>query len=357
MIKRNAVLCGLLLIPATITALGFGQIVENSSKPSAKDAGRVLKLTEAWRITDKGGEFFFQFPNNLQVADDRTIFIADQKELLRFSPEGRFIKNIVRPGQGPGEIGEYFTYFLFGHDVFIQDMESQRFWRADFDGILQNQINLVSRDYRGFLGALPDGFLFLKTVWPPMSERTGKPMEVTHIVTFVSRDGLEQRDIGIFRPKDFLSPQSAMSLTAKITVLSPDLKLLYAFYGGDYMIEVVDIASGRTVRRFTRAYPRVRHVERDFEADFRKKYGSPKLEFEIDVKSLNPVGDHVWVETSTDDKAKGRLIDVFDRDGRFIDSFYLGAGKQLMAVREGYLFCQEKNEDETITIVKYRVDK
>ncbi len=31
-------------------------------------------------------------------------------------------------------------------------------------------------------------------------------------------------------------------------------------------------------------------------------------------------------------------------------------GRMLMAVREGFVFCQEKNEDETITIVKYKID-
>jgi len=75
------------------------------------------------------------------------------------------------------------------------------------------------------------------------------------------------------------------------------------------------------------------------------------------VKNLYPVGERLWVETSTDDKTKGRLIDVFDKDGRFLDSFYLGAGRTLMAVREDAVFCQQKNEDETITIVKYRIDK
>jgi len=28
-----------------------------------------------------------------------------------------------------------------------------------------------------------------------------------------------------------------------------------------------------------------------------------------------------------------------------------------MAVREDAVYCREKNEDETITIVKYRIDK
>jgi len=338
------------------TAAGRSQsVIENPAKPLAKDAGRVLKLAEVWRISDKSGEFYFKYPNQLQITDDGTVFVADEKELLRFSPDGRFVRNVFKPGQGPGEIGEYFSYFVRGQDLFIQDMNSMRFWRADSNGVFQEAINLANKDYRGLVGILPDGFLFLKTVWPPPSERTGKLMEIPHIVTMVAWDGSEKRDIATFRPKDFLAPQAATSMTAKIMALSPDGKVLYAFYGRDYVIEVVSLTTGAVIKRFSRAYPKVPHAEREWEAGFRKKYGNPKLTYEIDVSSLYPVGDRLWVETSTDDKLKGRLIDVFDGDGRFIDSFYLGPGRALMAAKEGFIFTQEKNQDETISIVKYRV--
>ena len=348
---------GVLPVLLAVTALAFGQVVENPAKAAAKNAGRILQLTEVWKIADDGGGFFFKHPNSLQVADDGSIFVADADQLLRFSPEGRFLKNLCKKGQGPGEIGRYFPYYIHGRDLFIRDMNSQRLWRADLDGVFQEQVNLKNKDYRGFLGVLPDGFLFLKTVWPPPSERTGKLMEIPHTVVLVARDGSERQDIATFKPRNFLFPQGAMGWDSSIIGPSPDAKLLYAYHGLDYLIEVVDMASGKIVKRFSRAYPKVPHIEPDWELDYRKKYGSPKREYETDIKDLYPVGDRLWVETSTDDKTKGRLIDVFDKDGRFLDSFYLGAGRTLMAVREEAVFCQQKNEDETITIVKYRIEK
>jgi hypothetical protein len=182
-------------------------------------------------------------------------------------------------------------------------------------------------------------------------------MEILHTVALVARDGSERRDIATFKPRRFLPPQGAMVWDSSIIVPSPDAMLLYAFNGRDYLIEVVDMATGAVVKRFNRAYPKVPYAERGWEPNFRKKYGAPKIEFEIDVNNLYPVGDRIWVETSTEDKTKGRLIDVFDKDGRFLDSFYLGAGRTLMAVRGDAVFCREKNEDETISIVKYRVEK
>ena len=98
------------------------------------------------------------------------------------------------------------------------------------------------------------------------------------------------------------------------------------------------------------------HDERRWEADFRKKNGSPKIEYETDIWGLYPAAHKIWVATSTVDKDKGRLIDVFDQDGRFVDSFYLGADRSLMAVSDDFILCQETNEDETVSIVKYRFD-
>jgi hypothetical protein len=332
-------------------------IVENPAKPLAKDAGRVLKLAEAWRITDDSGDFYFKYPRELKIADDGTIFLAEEEQFLKFSPDGRFLKDLYRKGQGPGEIGGYFYFHVSAAALFIEDMSSQRFWRADLDGVYQAQIELASKDYRGFIGVLPEGYLFLKTAWPPLGERTGKLMEILHTVVLVGWDGSEQRDLVTFRPKTYLAPNAGMSWDPDIIELSPDGKRLYAVHSRDYVIDVVDLPSGRISRRLSRAYGKVPHNEADHESEFRKRNGSPKKEFEADVDGLFPVGDGLWAATSTVDKVKGRLIDVFDRDGRFVDNFYLGAGRMLMAVQEGVVFCQEKNEEETITVVKYRIVK
>lgn len=76
-------------------------IIENPDKPLRKDAGRVLKLKEVWRITDEGGQFYFRYPEDLKISSDGHIFYADEKELLKFSPDGKFIKNLYKKGQGP----------------------------------------------------------------------------------------------------------------------------------------------------------------------------------------------------------------------------------------------------------------
>ena len=352
--KTNlAILTGLL----SACALGFGQIMENPAKPTALNAGRVLGLTELWRISDEGGEFYFKYPHYLEIAEDGSVFLADTEQFLKFSADGKFLANLYKKGQGPGEIGREFYYHLRGRDLFIQDLNSRRFWRADLDGRFQEPINVASKDNRGLVvGLFSDGFLFLKTSYPPPSERTGKLMEILYQVVLVGPDGSERREVATFRPKEFLGFNSGMSWDPSIMELSPDRTLLYAVHSRDYVVDVIDLASGAQVRSFKRNYPKVDHVDKEWEPDFGKRTGAPRIEFESDVVNLFPLEEGLWVVTSTEDKAKGRLIDVFDMDGRFVDSFYLGAGRTLMAVRPGFVICREQNEDETITIVKYKID-
>jgi hypothetical protein len=54
------------------------EIINNPKRPANADAGRILRLKEELRITDKGGDFFFQYPGKVKVAPDGSIFISDQ---------------------------------------------------------------------------------------------------------------------------------------------------------------------------------------------------------------------------------------------------------------------------------------
>lgn len=349
---KLTILAGLL----SVCALGFGQIMENPARPSAMNPGRIIGLSEVWRITDEGDDFYFRSPHNLQIAADGSIFIAEREEFLRFTSEGKFLKNLYKKGQGPGEIDDVFMYDIRGGDIYIQDVSSRRFWRADFNGVFQEQVVLKGPDPGVFIGIVPNGYLFKKMAWPPRSEWTGRLVDIPHIVSILAEDGLENKTVATFKTNAFLRPQAATNWDSSIKILSPDGNSLFAFFGRDYLVEAVDLTAAAAVKRFRRIYPRIPHIESSWETDLRKKYGFPKIEYETDIRGLYPTNGHVWVETSTEDKAKGRLIDVFDKGGRFIDSFYIGAGRMLMAVREGFVFCQEKNEDETITIVKYKID-
>ena len=337
----------------------FGQqLIENPETPLAKNAGRILKLQEVWRIGDDSGKFYFKYPSQLQIAADGSIFVADAGQFLKFSAEGKFQKNLYKKGEGPGEIQDSFTYYLQGGSIFIQDRNSHRLWRSDLNGHFLNQVDLPSKDYRGFLGVVQNGLIFLKTVWPQPAKQTGagKLIEIPTSPILVSLDGKSERVLYTFYPRTFLMAQGGRDWDNSILVPEREGDRIYAYHGRDYLIEVLSIARSQIILRFTRRYNKVPYVEKAWEPEFRKKFDAPKIEFESDITGLFPNGPQLWIETSTADLKNGKLIDVFDVQGRFIDSFYLGLGRTLLGARRDDIYVTEKKTDETIVILKYRIE-
>jgi hypothetical protein len=44
------------------------ELIKNPSIPDNPNSGRILRITEIFRISDKTDKFFFKFPNNLCVS-------------------------------------------------------------------------------------------------------------------------------------------------------------------------------------------------------------------------------------------------------------------------------------------------
>ncbi len=330
-------------------------IIENPEKPLSKNAGRVLKLKEVLRITDEGGEFYFKGPRGLIVAPDGSIYLQDEYQLLNFSPEGKFIKNLIKKGEGPGEIKEDFAYSINENEIYIYDIVANKIVHTDLEGNLIEQLRLKSAPYGDFLGLLNDWFIFTKFIWPLPKEWNSQLNDVSNKVILVSKDGSSEKRIHDFPIKWFLAPRAMTSWASFHTVLSDDSKQLFVSHTRDYMIILLDLEREQVTRTFRRKYPRVKYVSTEDDEESYKKYNMPRKKYEIDVQGLFISKDQIWVETSTKDKTKGNLIDVFNKEGKYLDNFYLNLKGSLMAIHGDYIFVREKDEHENLQIVKYDI--
>jgi hypothetical protein len=329
-------------------------IIENPSKPLAKNAGRVLKLREVWRITDQGGAFYFKSPHNLQIAEDGSIFIKDREQLLRFNKDGKFLKNFFKKGQGPGEISNSFTFLIDKNELYVTDYGQRRIFRVDSDGRYIDQLSMEISSLNLF-GVRSDGYVMMKPVLPSPEEKTGKFLPLLYKIKFVSKDGKSEKDLYAFRTRWFMTPHASTQWDPDIAVMSDDGRYLYGCHSTEYLIEVLDLGAGRIVKLFRRSYRRVKHVAGKREEESRKAYGFPEQVYEWDVIDLFVNQNKLWVQTSTEDSAKGVLFDVFDENGRFVDSFHVGAGRSLLKVQGDVIFVLEKAEDESLRVVKYKI--
>lgn len=353
-----------------------GQIVENPARPTSPDAGRVVKIAEEWRITDEGAAFFLDRPHSIQPAGDGSIFLVDRDQILRFSAEGKFLKNILRLGQGPGEVtpqrGGARPYLLVqGYDLYISDTASKRCWRTDLDGRLGEEFSVPRSDRPGLIGVIKEGLLFWKLFFPPRRDPVdgreliskGEFIDLPQTLTVAAWERGKEKDIFTVTNRTFVSPR--MTYPAHMTAaLSPDGRRFYFVLGLEYLVQEVDLASGTVVRKFKRACQRVPPPPRKplegraaqvNEEDRRKGWLPPDPEFLADVPGLRVVGDLLWVSTSTRDEVKGTLIDVFDREGRYVDCFW--TGKSWGPVYDGFVFCSEKGPDAAVSVVKYKIVK
>lgn len=331
------------------------EIIENPDKPLSKNAGRVLKVQEALRITDEGGEFYFNRPSRIKVANDGCIYMTDEDQFLKFSPEGEFIKNMFRKGQGPGEIQSSFAYGFLDNKIYIFDYRNRKVINLDNGGNLLGELQLREKGSLRFIGIADDSIIFSRFKMPEREEMTGKIIDMENQIVSISLKDKTEREIAIITTKWWFAPNMGLSIDPFTAILSSDGQKLYINNTQEYLIKVMDVKTGKATKAFKRRYKRVKVKKGPPRIRSNIPIKIPERKFEFDVKNFYNRGEKLWVRTSTTNKIKGTLFDVFDKEGNYVDSFYLNVNGSLAATHEDYIFVRETDEDGMISIVKYKI--
>ena len=131
----------------------------------------------------------------------------------------------------------------------------------------------------------------------------------------------------------------------------------------DYLVKFVDIETGDIIRQFRRVYDRIR-TKTSGKATITGGERPPAPEYWADIQALYVVGDKFWVQTSTVDPKNGFLFDIFNREGHYIDRFYLKwADKdvdpnrvgQRFTFAGGFVYFADKTADDLVVIKKCRL--
>lgn len=344
-----------LLVLLNCSSLSAQDVIRNAAKPLGKDPGRSLELLEVLRIQDTGDKFYFGGSpggfTSLGMDAIGNVYVQSGKDqILKFASDGSFIKNIGRGGQGPGEVSQYFVFLVGDEEVFILDFGQDRVIRATTEGQLIHQWR-PSRAYNDLIGIRKDGLIFSRSTYPPLEQRTGKLIDVPHEVLRVSLDGSEEKRIWTYPVLRFLGQGYAASWAPFNAALSDDGRCLFVNHTAEYGISMLDLSTGKIVKNFKRKYRRETHTPYRGEAEFNKKYNFKKP-YEADIRGLYVFGDRLWVKTSTEDKAKGTLYDVYSYDGIYQDAFFLK--KNLISLQRGNLLTWETDEEGILSVVIYR---
>jgi hypothetical protein len=347
--------------------LSAQKIIENPEKPKNPNSGRIIELKEMMRILDNAPEFFFRFPRDIKVAKQGFIFVLDYKKLFQFDERGNYLRNLITIGEGPGESESFAEYQLSQNEIIVKSFTPLKFMWFDYEGALMKEHThpkaITTESFTLFCGGR---YYFLDAGAPLPSEKTAE-VEVKFDL-FSCGDDFAKRTQHLSYSTRKLDVREggkriAFGLSPHIHAVGQN-RYLFVAHTSDYKVIVFDALNNRAIA-FRRVYPRVKSTKEDRDTGFKvygKPYYLPPTKYKNDIEGLIPVDDSIWVITSTKDREKGFLIDVFNFEGIFVDSFYLKfpvestmtkLDYRKVAVSDGYLFSIEQDEDGLILIKKY----
>lgn len=352
----------LVLFCVVLIAAFAQEIIKNPDTPQNENAGRVLKLKEEMRIDGEGEDYYHNGARELRIDKSGNIYICDswssgkRAHLLKFSPDGRFIKDLYKQGEGPGEIQSAYDFALSELEVYVFDYMKRKIIVMDETGEFVKEFKFTSGRFSEFIGVFKDWLVFMRRD-TPHERKTSRLYHVENVIVFVSKDGQAKKDFYTFLSKQFYlsSAQGGGGMSWDPFVAAMGKDKVYVCHSSEYLIEVLDLNTGEITERFKRKYPRVRHEMREFEKQFISKFNAPKKKFDPDVMDLFYNHGYLWIKTSTEDEEKGSLFDLFDSKGRFLDSFYINVKGRILKIDGEYLYSAESDEDDLPLIVKSRI--
>src|SRR5512141_220063 len=356
--------CLLLFLAALATAQ---QVVENPAKPPSPNAGRVVSLKEVARVSEEEGKFFFEQPWEVFTGRDGSVYVQEPKKFYRFDANLRFIGNLLRWGEGPGELSGNLTDVIVGDaDILLYSSNVYKLLRLDRNGRLLAEKKFTT-GFSNLLGYRGGRYVVMKR------ERTDLPrvsglFESDYRLTIIADDGhlVDTPFVLSLTAAHYLRNRGGAlsggtSSISRFMPLPVDDRFVFLFHAPEYLVRVIDLEKGAVTLSFRRPYERVKYEStrpKNAPADY------PVPKYHNDLCRLLWHKETLWAVTSTFDQTKGIVVDVFSREGRYLDNFYLPLFKirrnnpqyfAPMAIRGNFLYFLEADEDDIISLVKYEI--
>ena len=358
------------------------EVTDNPARPvpgpKAKQIGRTVKMTEVFRISDEQeGDFFLKSPRKIRVAPDGSIFVMEtsQSQLLKFDASGKFITNMLREGEGPGELINLYSYRLDDKEIIASSFRPVKVIRMDHRGKLIKEFRVYTNELLLiFLSRFGDKYYYYLN---PLSARNGVLTLENQLMVADEKGKITKAGLTLPVKVVQVSTRTRVGDSLRVRIDDAEItrfnyavagKYMYVTASERYLILLYDFEEEKVVRKFRRQYTPVPYKPNPKDkfvnsAQFKALY---KWEFYNDVYRLLADGDRVWALTSTIDKTKGILVDVFNLQGKYIDRFYLQIPNlkfpddkivEHLYYYKGFLYTIELDDEDTPYIVKYKLEE
>jgi hypothetical protein len=358
--RKRAVLMVLCLTSISLLLVSQ-QVIENPDRPLNEAAGRVLRLKEVMRITDTGQRYYFENPIDILVDSSGFVYFQESNKLYVFDSDGKYVRNLYKRGEGPGELNDNLSdVILQGDEAILFSSNMNKIIRVNKEGKLLEEVRPKILFYN--LVGYYNGKYFLTDLERTQFERKSQLREEDLVLNVVDGNG-EAHPTSLKFPitisYNFGERARGMMSVSRLKIRQDTSRLKYLIHSPEYMVKVLDLEKVEIVRSFRRAYKRLEYTKKWKS----RLYTMVQPQYQNDVYCVLLHGDDVWVVTSSYDGEKGLFVDVFNRKGEYIDNFYLpliGVKKDdwvyaPMTVFEDFLFVIRQDEEGLYSIVKYEI--
>jgi hypothetical protein len=337
-------------------------IVKNPKEPIFYDT--VLELVDDLTLegSEEDQEQMFQNINTLDVDEEGNMYILDEQagNIKVFDSDGRFVKNIGRKGQGPGEFGLPISLMLTpDHNIVVNEMGQRKLLFFDREGKYLKQLSLA------------DMFLFLG----PMVTTDGH-MIAMHTVpgnkpeTFLKKFSPELEPILSFTSAHVERPPVAdifvaLHLSRVLWNVTPDDHVVWAdIKDPQYSIHEHN-REGKLIRRMTKNFDPIPITAEDIERLMDKAFGDNPTRDQWDVRfpeiyppfkglSFDEEGRMLIRRYEREKNEGGELYDIFDAERRYLASQRFKMNP--MVWKNGLMYTIEENEDGYKIVKRYKVN-
>jgi len=335
----------------TIEVVNGVTIVRNPETPV--DEGDLFTTDEELSIGGAEGSDTYGFSDisHLTVDSQDRIYALDRREsnVKVFDAEGRFLRTIGRPGQGPGDLNEpIFVYFL-RNELLVTQYERLSFFSPDGD--LLRTVPMVKETPTRARCNSRGNIIGTSSVYDPATPNT-----YAYVLKLYDPEINPVKELARVQLERRLGPPvNPMRPTVYMTV--DDQDNVFFGYPERYEIQVFN-PEGNLVRKILKPFKPVTITEEEKAASV--EGASPQMKFDFPehhppfLRFIHDETGRLYVQTYEKAAAKDVYVhDVFDRDGRYIARVPLKRTPVLF--RNGKLYSLEESEEGYPVIKRYRV--
>jgi len=304
----------------TIEEVNGVTVVKNPKEPMyAED---VFALEEKLSIGDVEGKEEQMFKNIFDIAVDENenIYILDlnQRQIRVFDRKGKYLRNVGKLGQGPGEFQYPGQIIISPNQEFvICDPIVRRLFFFSLDGVFRKDIPTWTKGR--LLRVMLDSKGEIIGEVPLIGEKQGFSLrkfgpDFEELCTIATR---EREKIPIL---ESLAPSIVWCLSESDEIIWGD--------SGKYEINIQD-KNGKLVEKIIKQYEPVKVIEEEHNEQIKRKFGGRAIppEFEQELPKYYPayqsftLDDEERLIVGTFEKeetGKGYYWDVFDSEGKYV---------------------------------------